>query len=162
MDSQDHELINALKDDTRMTYKDLASRLGVAEGTVRNRLTRLLESRTLRLAPIVDQAKLGFRFNAWLGVRCRPGTSRSVARALAKYHAVRYSGATTGTYDVICEAIFRTQAEMLVFLEDDVASIDGIAATDSSVVLEIAKLGYEWELDERAESVLGNSDEPNE
>ena len=84
----------------------------------------------------------------WIGIRCRPGTFRGVAEGLAKFHAVRYVGACTGAYDVICEAVFLSQAEMLTFLERELAAVDGVTETQSSMVLEITKLGYEWELRE--------------
>jgi Lrp/AsnC family transcriptional regulator, regulator for asnA, asnC and gidA len=148
LDKLDRELIAALKEDGRMSFKDLGDRLAVAEGTVRNRLNRLLESNIIHIGPIVDQTKIGYRLNVWIGVRCRPGTFRGVAQEFAKLHAVRYVGAATGAYDVICEAIFLSQAEMLAFLEEELPKIDGVTETQTSVVLEITKLGYEWELRE--------------
>lgn len=131
-----------------MSFTQLASVLGVSEATARKRLHRLVESETIRIGPIVDQAKIGYRLNVWIGIRCRPGTFRGVAEGLAGFHAVRYVGACTGAYDVICEAVFLSQAEMLTFLERELAAVDGVTETQSSVVLEITKLGYEWELRE--------------
>jgi DNA-binding Lrp family transcriptional regulator len=159
LDELDRRLISALKEDGRMSYTELATRLRVAEGTARNRLQRLLGSETLKIVPIIDQMKIGYRLNVWIGVRCRPGTFRKVAQALAAAHAVRYVGACTGGYDVICEAVFLYQDEMLGFLENELPAIDGITSTETSVVLHITKLGYEWELreedPERLEAVPG-------
>jgi Lrp/AsnC family transcriptional regulator for asnA, asnC and gidA len=148
LDDLDRRLVGALKQDGRMSYTQLASVLGVAEGTVRNRLSRLTESGTIHIGPIVDQSKIGYRLNVWIGVHCRPGSLRTVAEGLAQFHAVRYVGACTGAYDVVCEAVFLSQAEMLLFLENELAAVDGVTDTESSVVLEITKLGYEWELRE--------------
>jgi Lrp/AsnC family transcriptional regulator for asnA, asnC and gidA len=148
LDSLDRRLIASLKLDGRMSYAELAGRLGVSEGTARNRLARLVDAGTIRILPIVDQTQLGYRLNAWIGVRCRPGTFRRVAEALAGFHAVRYVGASTGAYDVVCEAVFLSQEEMLRFLESELSTVEGITSTDSSIVLEITKLGYEWELRE--------------
>jgi Lrp/AsnC family transcriptional regulator for asnA, asnC and gidA len=148
LDVLDRRLVAALKEDGRMSFTQLASVLGVSEATARKRLHRLVESETIRIGPIVDQAKIGYRLNVWIGIRCRPGTFRGVAEGLAKFHAVRYVGACTGAYDVICEAVFLSQAEMLTFLERELAAVDGVTETQSSMVLEITKLGYEWELRE--------------
>ncbi|HEX3359874.1 MAG TPA: Lrp/AsnC family transcriptional regulator [Solirubrobacterales bacterium] len=153
LDDLDRRLVGALKEDGRMSYTQLAERLGVTEGTARNRLSRLIEAGTVKIGPIVDQTKIGYRLNVWIGIHCRPGTLRRVAEDLAGFHAVRYVGACTGAYDVICEAVFLSQAEMLVFLESELAKVDGVTDTESSVVLEITKLGYEWEL--REEDVNG-------
>lgn len=148
IDSVDREIIAALKEDGRMSYAALAQRAGVAEGTARNRLIRLLETHTITIGPIVDQTKIGYRLNLWIGMRCRVGTLRTVADALAKLHAIRYVGATTGAYDVVCEAIFLSEVEMLAFFEHELPQVDGITDVQTALVLEIAKLGYEWELRE--------------
>jgi Lrp/AsnC family transcriptional regulator for asnA, asnC and gidA len=157
LDAIDRQLVASLKLDGRMSYAELGGRLGVSEGTARNRLARLVEAGTVRILPIVDQTTLGYRLNAWIGVRCRPGAFRRVAEELAGFHAVRYVGACTGAYDVICEAVFLSQDEMLTFLESELPTVDGITSTETSIVLEMAKLGYEWEL--REEDVrLGGAD----
>jgi Lrp/AsnC family transcriptional regulator, regulator for asnA, asnC and gidA len=147
-DQIDRRLISALKLDGRMSYAELANRLGVSEGTARNRLSRLVESGSVKILPIVDQTKVGYRLNVWIGIRCVPGALRQVADELAGLHAVRYVGACTGHYDVICEAIFLSQVEMLRFLESELPQVGGIVAIETSTVLEISKLGYEWEVRE--------------
>ena len=101
-----------------------------------------------RSSPVVEADKIGYRLNVWIGVRCRPGAARAIAQALAGFHAVRYYAACAGVYDVICEAVFLSQAEMLRFLETELQSVDGITGVETSMVLEIAKTGWEWELRE--------------
>jgi hypothetical protein len=49
---------------------------------------------------------------------------------------------------VICEAVFLSQAEMLDFLESELQTVAGITGVETSMVLEIAKTGWEWELRE--------------
>jgi Lrp/AsnC family transcriptional regulator, regulator for asnA, asnC and gidA len=158
LDTLDRQLIASLKLDGRMSYAELAGRLGVSEGTARNRLARLVEAGTVRILPIVDQTTLGYRLNAWIGVRCQPGAFRRVAEELAGCHAVRYVGACTGAYDVICEAVFLSQEEMLQFLESELPTVGGITSTETSIVLEMAKLGYEWELREEDAARPGSTD----
>ncbi len=131
-----------------MSYAELAGRLDVSEGTVRNRLTKLLGAGTLAIVPVVEADKIGYRLNVWIGVRCRPGAARAVADGLAGFHAVRYAAACAGVYDVVCEAVFLSQGEMLRFLETELQSVDGITSVETSMVLDIAKTGWEWELRE--------------
>lgn len=151
IDDLDRKLIGALKIDGRMRHTDIAARIGVTEGTVRNRMQRLLEDGTLRIVPIIDQTKIGYRLNVWIGFRVLPGTFGKVAQHLASFNAIRYVGACTGAYDVIAEGIFLSEGEMFSFLEEEIPKVDGIVSTESSVVLRITKLGYEWELREEEE-----------
>jgi Lrp/AsnC family transcriptional regulator, regulator for asnA, asnC and gidA len=152
LDSVDRGLVANLKLDGRMSYAELASRLGVSEGTARNRLTRLIEGGVVRIAPVVEPEPIGYRLNVWLGIRCHPGAARDAAAALRDLHPVRYVGICTGTYDLICEAIFLSEAELLGFLSTGLADVPGLVHVDTSTVLDIAKFGYEWEL--REEDVL--------
>jgi Lrp/AsnC family transcriptional regulator for asnA, asnC and gidA len=148
LDAIDRRLIAALKDDGRKSYAELAASIGASEGTARNRLTRLVESGAVRVVPVVEPEHLGYRLNVWFAVRCRPGTLREVARSLRALHPVRYVAMSSGAFDIVCEAIFLDEGEMLSFLNDDVPGIGGIAAIESSTVLAIEKFGYEWELRE--------------
>ena len=145
LDALDRRLIACLKLDGRMSYAELAGRLVVSEGTARNRLTKLLESGTLAIVPVVEADRIGYRLNVWIGVRCQPGAGRVVADALAGF---RYAAACAGVYDVVCEAVFLSQAEMLRFLETELLWFDGISSVETSMVLGIAKTGWEWELRE--------------
>jgi Lrp/AsnC family transcriptional regulator, regulator for asnA, asnC and gidA len=148
LDAIDRRLIASLRTDGRMSYTELAARLGVSEGTARNRLNRLVESGALRVRPVVEPDRIGYRMNVWFGIRCRPGALREVAAALRELHPVRYVGVCSGAFDIICEAIFLSEEELLRFLSDEIRAIDGIVHVDTSTVLDIAKFGYEWELRE--------------
>ena len=64
-------------------------------------------------------------------MRCVPGALRQVADDLSGLHAVRYVAAGTGHFDVICEAIFLSQAEMLRFLESELPQVGGIVAIET-------------------------------
>jgi DNA-binding Lrp family transcriptional regulator len=66
MDAQDRVLINALHGGFPVSehpYADVAEELGMTEGEVIDRLSRLLEARTLtRFGPLFDAVKLGGAF----------------------------------------------------------------------------------------------------
>lgn len=148
LDTIDRQLIACLKLDGRMSYAEMASQLNVSEGTARNRLSRLLESGALRVFPVVEPEPIGYRLNVWLGIRCEPGTLQGVGSALRELHAVRYVGLCAGAFDIICEAVFLSEAELLTFLSGSVSSIQGVVEVSTSTVLDTCKLGYEWELRE--------------
>ena len=54
MDKLDIAIIQALQEDARKPYTDIAKTLNVAESTVRNRVARLLDDDTLRLRATFD------------------------------------------------------------------------------------------------------------
>lgn len=148
LDTVDRQLIACLKLDGRMSYAEMAVRLRVSEGTAKNRLARLLESGALRVFPVIEPQPVGYRLNAWFGIECAPGAMNEVGEALRNLHPIRYVGLCAGAFDIICEAVFLSEKELLTFLTDDVSRIEGVAEVKTSTVLDTCKLGYEWELRE--------------
>lgn len=148
LDTVDRQLIACLKLDGRMSYAEMAARLKVSEGTARNRLARLLETGALRVFPVVEPEPIGYRLNAWFGIHCAPGSLKHVGEALRTLHPVRYVGLCSGAFDIICEAVFLSEKELLTFLSDEVSAIEGVVDVRTSTVLDTCKLGYEWELRE--------------
>ena len=72
LDALDRRLVATLKQDGRMSFTQLATELGVAEATARKRLHRLVESGTIRIGPIVDQAKMSRAQPDALFMHCLP------------------------------------------------------------------------------------------
>jgi len=51
-----------------------------------------------------------------------------------------------GGYDLIAEAFFYSRKHLTMFLTRRLAAMEGIVETQTSVVLQVAKLSYEWEI----------------
>ncbi|MHC1582708.1 MAG: Lrp/AsnC family transcriptional regulator, partial [Candidatus Syntropharchaeia archaeon] len=61
IDELDIKIIRELKRDARTSYREIAERLGVAEGTVYNRIHKLKEIGAIRrFIPDIDYSKLGY------------------------------------------------------------------------------------------------------
>jgi Lrp/AsnC family transcriptional regulator for asnA, asnC and gidA len=57
---------------------------------------------------------------------------------------IRFAGITLGTYDLVAEAWFRSNEELLAFLTDKLSAIPGIQRTESLQVLKMIKYAYDW------------------
>jgi Lrp/AsnC family transcriptional regulator for asnA, asnC and gidA len=71
-----------------------------------------------------------------------------VARNLAKMSCVRLVAYQTGDHDILVEALFASEENLLHFLRDELARIPGIRHSDTSIVLGMLKRTYEWEIPE--------------
>ena len=90
MDDTDRQLIGLLRSDARATVASLAKALGVARGTVQNRMGRLAASGTIvgytvRLKPDVEEQ----RMRAFMTVAVEGNKVDAVIRALRGEPAVR-------------------------------------------------------------------------
>ena len=97
LDRTDREILSALQKDARLSNKELAARLGVAQSTCLERVRRLREEGVLRgFHAAVDSKALGIGLQAMIAVRLRRHSidlvaafrahTLSLAEVLAIYH----------------------------------------------------------------------------
>lgn len=144
LDNLDARIVAALQVDGRISFSKLAAELGVAEGVVRYRYRKLEENDILRVVGIADPLKVGFEVMVFLGIKIRPGTTEHVVEALAEFEEVSYLVVTSGSIDVFCEVMCRDHRHFSELLHQRIHQIDGVADTQSFMVLQTPKLSYGW------------------
>lgn len=135
MDDLDHRLIALLRQDARASVAWLAQALGVARGTVTNRMARLEQAGvivgyTVRLRP--DAAPDEIR--AWASIAVK-GNQHPVVRALLGEPGVAALHDTNGRWDLLAELRVRDLTELSKVLER-IRTIPGISASETSVHLQ--------------------------
>ncbi len=99
LDESDQRLLEALKVDSRLSFVDLAKRLGTSEGTVRSRLKRL-KDRGVILRFTVRTA--GTTVKAFVEVSVRSNTNTSkIATAIAAIPGVQAVYEVAGETDIV-------------------------------------------------------------
>lgn len=144
LDALDRGIIRALQRDGRISYSALAKTLGVTEGTVRNRLARLLADKTIRVVAVADLIKVGMHASAITGLNVERSKVKRALAKLMELPEVRYIAVTTGTFDVIIEVVLPNTDSLHDFLVDRLASVPGLLRTDTSMILKIHKQSYTW------------------
>ena len=135
MDDLDHRLIALLRRNARTPVADLAKTLGVARGTVTNRMARLeregvITGYTLRLRPDAAPDEIC----AWTSLAVE-GNQHRVIRALLGEPGVATLHDTNGRWDLLAELRVGSLAELSTVLER-IRGIDGISASETSVHLQ--------------------------
>jgi Lrp/AsnC family transcriptional regulator for asnA, asnC and gidA len=144
LDALDQGIIRALQRDGRTSYSALARGLGVTEGTVRNRLSRLLADKVIRVVAVADLIKVGMHASAITGLNVQRSRVKQALTALMEMPEVRYIAVTTGTFDIIIEVVLPDTDSLHDFLVDRLAGVPGIIRTDTSMILRIHKQSYTW------------------
>ena len=83
MDELDQRIISLMQMDGRLSNSSIARRLGVSEGTIRRRVSRLIQGDVISISAIPNIEKLGYTTSAFIGLQVRPGKADDVADALA-------------------------------------------------------------------------------
>lgn len=146
LDDFDREIIRLLQYDGRMPFLTIANKLELAEGTVRRRVSRLLDEGLLRIVGITDPFKVGLNTVAVVGMKVDRGRINAIAQELSALNEVRYVALSTGNYDLVVEVVVSSNDELLIFLVDTLKSIPGINNTGTSIVLKVVKQNLAWDV----------------
>ena len=139
MDNTDRELLSLLRDNARMPVAAMAKALGVARGTVQNRLARLeadgvIVGYTVRLKREAEDQ----RIRALMTVAVDGNRTDEVLKALRGDPAVCALHTTNGRWDIVAE--LRTDSlEAVDRVLGRIRQIDGISTTETSLLLSTHK-----------------------
>lgn len=145
LDALDYQILSMLQHDGRTAYTEMARRLDVAEGTVRKRVSRLLDEGIVHVVGVVEPSYLGRTVTAIVGVRTEG--SRDVDDIVAevrKWDEVRYAAACAGAYDFILEVVVRSNEQLYEFLTRRLRATPGVVGSDTSLVMKTVKERHEW------------------
>jgi len=139
MDTIDRQLLSLLRDDARTSVAAMAKALGVARGTVQNRLARLeadgvIVGYTVRLKLDAEDQ----RIRALMTVAVEGNRTDEVLKALRGDPAVSALHTTNGRWDIVAE--LRTESlEAVDRVLGRIRQIDGISNTETSLLLSTHK-----------------------
>ncbi len=135
MDDLDHRLIGLLREDARAPVAGLAKSLKVSRGTVQARIDRMLARGdiagfTVRVRPEAEAQ----RVRAMMMVAIEGERSAPVLKALSALPQVAAVHTTNGRWDLVVDLDTDSLPDFSRTL-DAVRLIDGIAATETSLLL---------------------------
>ncbi len=141
-DELDLAILELLRSDGRKPYTEIAQALSVSEGTVRNRVARLLEKGVMQIVGLIDPIRMGFDAPAIIGVNIHNADVEEVARQIAQFPEVSYLIMVSGGFDLIIEVICRDREHFTQFLNQQLRKIPGVAQTESFFILRTVKMAY--------------------
>ncbi len=140
MDDLDHRLIALLRGNARTSVASLAKQLGVARGTVQNRMAKLeadgtIVGYTVRLKPDVQEQHI----RAFMTLAAEGNQVDAVVKALRGDPAVASLHSTNGRWDLVAEL----RADSLASFDRVLARISrtpGVSSSETSLLLSTFKL----------------------
>jgi len=136
IDELDRKIILALQKDARRPYKDIAKKLRVSEGTIKNRVTRLLSRGILKLEARVNPFALPNRISAIVGVNLKERTHEDKIKEIEKIPGVTSVWNAAGRFDLFFEIMVDSMKSLNdVLFRKDLKRIDGISYTETFITL---------------------------
>ncbi|WP_285760544.1 Lrp/AsnC family transcriptional regulator [Nocardiopsis ansamitocini] len=149
LDEIDRRIVAVLQVDGRRSFTKLAKEIGTSESVVRYRVQRLERAKILQIVGIADPLKIGFDLMSMIGVRVVPGRLESVVEEIKTLPETSYVASLAGSFDLIVEVVCRDTAHYNQLLTKQLHRIDGVASTESFLILEIHKMAYGWGVGEQ-------------
>lgn len=142
MDQTDLDIISYLQSDGRTPFTDIAKSLDISEGTVRNRVARLIQERVLQIVGMVDPYRLGFDSPAVISLSVQPPLLEEVAETISKFPEVSYLIMVSGEFDLLVEVLCRDRDHLASFLNEKILRVPGVTNSKTSMILRTYKMAY--------------------
>ena len=146
--STDRAIIRELQRNARMSYAELSRATGIPESTVRRRMDRLQQRGVIEFAMVADPSKLGYELRAMIGLRVELQKLAVIGARLREMNEVNFAAFLTGNFDIMIQVIVQSQENLVDFLTQRLAAIDGVRSTETFVMPYIIKPMTSWVLPE--------------
>jgi Lrp/AsnC family transcriptional regulator for asnA, asnC and gidA len=136
LDELDRDIIQALRLDGRTNNSTIAAQLGVAEGTVRQRVRKLSEAGVLRVSALVNPEVISEHQLCVIGLKVTESKHlEASAEAVSHLPEVRSVAIVTGRYDLIVEVLVDSNHGLIRFLSESLAVVQGIQSSETFLLL---------------------------
>lgn len=142
LDEVDRAIIERMRDDGRVSFRAIASGVGVNESTARRRFEAMHSRGCVWLLTLVPAAAIGFESEIILDVGVDPGRVDAVAKELAAYRGVRFLASMLGRNSLFCEIILPQREDVFEFMTHTLGRLEGVRDWSARIELVTFKRGF--------------------
>ena len=139
LDDGDHALLQALAQDGRTPYAELAARTGWSDSTVKRRMDQLRRAGVLVFDVDVPPAVLGYAAEARLWMSVRPSALVRVAEAVAAHPETSFVAVTTGRTNLVAAVVCRDSGGLYRYLTERIGALDDVHTIESAPLIRTVK-----------------------
>lgn len=135
-DEIDRKIIDELVDDGRISYVELAEKVGISRVAVKERIKNLENDGVIeKFTAIINSEKFGKEVSAFFEVDVEPKQLITVAENLANNPNVASIYQMTGPSTLHMHVLVEDFQKLEVFINSELYSVQGITRVESSVLL---------------------------
>ncbi|MCP8310760.1 MAG: Lrp/AsnC family transcriptional regulator [Candidatus Methylarchaceae archaeon HK01B] len=139
LDDIDRKILSEYLKDGRLSYREIASRIGVAVGTVLSRTKKMEKEGVIKgYSAILDQEKLGYELTVITEVTVSKGKLLEMEREIAKLANICAVYDITGLTDAIIIAKFHNREDLSRFTKS-ILRMPFVERTNTHLVLTTIK-----------------------
>ncbi len=142
-DEIDRRIIDALREDGRRPFRQIASELGVSESTVRARFGRLSSLGILQVVGLADLHTVG-TVEGHVTVQVLGRDARALAQQLAQRTEVKLVAEAVGAADLVLDVAFKNLGAFQRFITVELPAYEGVRRIEFLRTSEVVKDSYVW------------------
>ena len=137
IDELDRQILQALVEDARKHFTEIAEDLGVSTGTVHLRFDKLKKAGIIsRTKAVINYEALGFMVCAFVGINLHNASDYVKVQAkLKQFDRILEAYYTTGEYNIFTRILAKSNADLYSFLLE-LQKIKEIGGTETIMVLD--------------------------
>ena len=136
LDDTDREILEALQENARTPFSEIARRIDMSSATVHDRVNRMEEAGVITgYHAKVDPKEVGLGISAFVGLRVEQGREKDTLERLESIDGVQEVHLTTGSWDVLMRLYAEDADELRELMFENIAQMDGFSRSQTMVVL---------------------------
>jgi DNA-binding Lrp family transcriptional regulator len=143
LDDTDSAIIDLLRQNGRMSNREVGRALQISEGTVRQRLKKLIEGKAMRLGMVTDFEASGLGAGVILRIKALPGQARAIGERIAGLDACTFVTLSVGRFDLIAVLVSKSRTEAAEMIDNDIKNIPGVQAVEIQEPVSYARHRYD-------------------
>lgn len=141
-DEVDEQIMQLLRNDGRLSNREVARRLEISEGTVRQRLKKLEDASAIRMGLVVDPARLGIGFAAQILLSVEPASLERALETFSRLPETQYAASVTGQFNVMISMTATDPPTLRQLLDAQLQSIKGVHRVEVRQMISTPKHDY--------------------
>lgn len=118
VDVVDMQLLDVLKDNSRLSFADLGRRVNLSPSTVRGRVQKMEDTGVIKKYDIqIDNKMLGYELEAFMLLKVFPGQLKSVLQKIRDFPEIREAHRITGSQNLHLKVIIKDQLSLQKLLD---------------------------------------------
>jgi len=144
LDATDVALLAILREQPRISNRQIAELMGVTEGTIRNRVRRLQQQNVIAFTAIRRLNGKTPPSAAYIGVHVDGNRIAAVCDALVAIPQITFVATMLGRYDILACVVTADFAALTHLLHVQLPSIEGVKSTETSLSTAFVKHDHRW------------------
>jgi Lrp/AsnC family transcriptional regulator for asnA, asnC and gidA len=143
LDKVDRSIVEFLSRDARTSNRQIATALGVTEGTVRGRIKRMEEEKLIRITAVtnIDRFRDAALAYIWIEVE-RSHKAQEIAERLATMKELGFVGLMMGRSDILAITMVRDTEHLAEFVHRNITGLEGVRRAESTLGVNFVKHDY--------------------